>query len=78
MKSDDPMDPEPELNDLDEEPTDFEKHGDDLLAAMLDALKRGAHEEAKRIQQDLQEHNEKTGELLEEKQDGWFEEPREN
>jgi len=60
-------DPEPVVNDLDEEPSEFEKHGGDLAAAMTDAFKRGDIEVTKRLAEELDEHNQKRAELNREK-----------
>ena len=60
-------DPEPELNDVDEAPSEFEEHGGDLAAAMADALERGELQEAERLREELREHNREHSALLGEK-----------
>jgi polyphosphate kinase len=55
------------VNDWEEFPSEFEHHGNDLVAALNDALQRRAWGEVERLKEELKEHNEKHAELLEEK-----------
>jgi hypothetical protein len=54
---------------MDEPPSEFEKHGLDLLRAIADARRRGATEEHRRLLDELRDYNQRKRQLVKEKRE---------